>query len=179
MPENRFVVEGFLFSSEREAEAAKNEVRGINYIVSRTDMENPKNVLVVYNRIIDKGLLKTPIGLKFLREVQEMLFSSDEVDDSQIKPIPAIMEVSIERITPNIKKENKLTYKKKMINSIIINVIFVIAIIVMIVIAKNSKNVNIINYENRLKDQYSAWEESLNERESELKEREEMLKSLD
>lgn len=178
--ENKYVVEGFEFINDHQVNEAKSEVRGINYIVSRADMNNPKSVLVVYNRIIEKKLFKTPIGIKFLKEIQEMLLASNEIDDSLIKPIPVSLDLSYStsikvNVDPKEKEKKKLNYRTKMINSIVINVILIIVIILMFIITNNSKNVNIINYENRIKDQYSSWEEELNQRESIITERESEL----
>lgn len=175
MSDKKFVVEGFEFTNEQEVNTAQSELRGINYIVSRTDMNNPKSVLILYNKIIDKKLLKTPIGLKFLKEVQDMLLSSKEIDENLIKPIPTVLDVEItksELHNKALRNKGKSKYKRLMVNSIIVNVILIIVIIFMFIITGQSNNLNIINYENRIKDQYSSWEEELNQRESSLDQRE-------
>lgn len=175
MSEKKFVVEGFEFTNEQEVNTAQSELRGINYIVSRTDMNNPKSVLILYNKIIDKKLLKTPIGLKFLKEVQDMLLSSKEIDENLIKPIPTVLDVEITKSELHntvLRNKGKSKYKRLMVNSIIVNVILIIVIIFMFIITGQSNNLNIINYENRIKDQYSSWEEELNQRESSLDQRE-------
>lgn len=182
MSENRFVVEGFEFANEKEVDTAKSELRGINYIVSRTDMNNPKSVLILYNKLIEKKLFKTPIGHKFLKEIQDMILSSSEIDPSLVKPIPTALDIEISKAelsktNRTNKKSVSSKYKRLMINSIIINIILVIVIIMMFIITGNSNNINIINYENRIKDQYSSWEEELNQQESSLDERESILDS--
>ena len=182
MLENRFVVEGFEFTNEQEVNVAKSELRGINYIVSRTDMNNPKSLLVLYNKIIEKNLLKTPIGVKFLKEIQDMLLSSNEIDETLIKPIPTVLgaESSKAELLYKNKAERskkRSPYKKIMINSIVINIILIIVILFMFIITGNSNNLNIINYENRIKDQYSSWEEELSQQESSLDQRESIMDS--
>jgi len=167
MLRNKYVVEGFEFENEHQENIAKSEVKSINYIVSRTDMNNPKSVLVVYNRIIDKKLFKTPIGIKFLKEIQEMLLANSEIEESMIKPIPVVFDFS--PVNPDKPIKNpKQKYKKIMINSIVLNILLIVVIILIFIITSNSKNINIINYENRIKAQYSAWEQELNQRESVL-----------
>lgn len=158
MAVSKYIVEGFEFPNEQLADGARSELKGIDYIVSRTDMSNSKSVLVLYNSIIDKNLFKTPIGIKFLKEIQEMLIASNDIDEKSVKPIPVrLEELNVEKNT-----NEKTNYKKIMINSIIVNIILIFAIIIMYMIFSNSKNINIINYENRLKEQYSALESNIN-----------------
>lgn len=158
MEAEKYVVEGFEFPNEHEAKNAKSELKGINYVLSNTNMNNPKSVLTLYNRIIDENLFKTPIGIEFLKEIQEMLMASNEIDSSLIKPIP----VSSNTINTKNHVKEKPKYKRIMINSIAVNILLIIVIILMYVIIGNSKNVNIINYENRLKEQYSVLETEIN-----------------
>ena len=89
------------------------------------------------------------------------------MDTAYSKPVPVEADPVKKK-----KRNHRLSYKRKMINAVVINVILIIVIIAMFIISSNSKNLNIINYENRILDQYSSWEEELNERESQLNERE-------
>ena len=48
--------------------------------------------------------------------------------------------------------------------------ILAISVITMMFLASTADNVNILNYENKLLDKYSAWEQELEEREAAVKE---------
>ena len=65
----KYVVDGYCFKSQEEAAVAINEIEGIEYLRSRTNLKKPQNVLSVYDKIIDKELFKTPIGYGFLSKV--------------------------------------------------------------------------------------------------------------
>ena len=58
---------------------------------------------------------------------------------------------------------------------IIVNVALVIIIAAMAVIMMTSSNPTIIDYENKLQDKYSGWEEELSSREAVIKEKENQL----
>ena len=61
------------------------------------------------------------------------------------------------------------------IKAIIVNVVLVAVIAFMIIITLTSKNPNIIDYENKLQNKYSTWQEELESQEESIKEREEEL----
>ena len=67
-------------------------------------------------------------------------------------------------------------YRNRFINMVILNVICIILLVLFIIISTNSKNVNIINYRNRIDAEYmekednlARWAEELEARESALK----------
>ena len=66
-------------------------------------------------------------------------------------------------------------YKDKFIKMIIVNVALVIIIAAMAVIMMTSSNPTIIDYENKLQDKYSGWEEELSSREAVIKEKENQI----
>ena len=76
-----------------------------------------------------------------------------------------------------MKKKDAETspYRNRFINMVILNVICIILLVLFIIISTNSKNVNIINYRNRIDAEYmekednlARWAEELEARESAL-----------
>ncbi len=55
------------------------------------------------------------------------------------------------------------------------SLILLISVVSMLLLAATSDNVNILNYENKLIDKYSSWEQELEEREQAVKEQEQAL----
>lgn len=66
-------------------------------------------------------------------------------------------------------------YKSRFNKSVIINVALVIIIIVMIAITATSSNPNILNYETKLQDKYSSWQEELDRRQKVIEQKEKEL----
>lgn len=85
--EKKFIVDGYVFETERQANQAKRELEGIRYTKETLNMNDPDAVLSVYNRILQDKLFNTPIGYAFLRELQEYLIASPAVRNSEIHPI--------------------------------------------------------------------------------------------
>lgn len=182
------IVEGLLYGTTDEAKEALNEINGIKYVKSKTDMKNPHMVLNVYNKIQEKSLFKTPFGYNFLMDLREILLDSDEIDNSLIKPIKApdfsnsIKSEDFYEVQKKvkIKKENRKNkslnqdeevvnkYKSRFYNTLVLLIAVIVALISLIFIFTNSNNVNILNYKDRLDRYYTQkyqylvdWEDEL------------------
>ena len=180
--DEKYVVDGYIFSTEAEYMDALNEKKGVDYMKSRTNMNNIQNVKEVYEKILEKNIFKTQIGYNFMRELQEVLIKSSLVSNGEIKNIPVESKEEKRLLETNKQLRERINnieseYKNKFFNSIFLNFALVIVIIVIIVITMNSKNTNILNYKNRLDAEYTSKEDDLAQWEAELKEKEKMLES--
>ena len=163
-------------------EAEKKELEGIRYIQEQNNMEDMKTVLALYNKLSEKEIFHTPAGISFMSELREQLLAAPEIDNREI----AGYREGAQELTGSTKRmdsgeecriEQTLIreYRYKYYNSLLINLILAAALVIGFLITTDSKNVNIINYENQLLDKYSAWEEQLKERERIVTEREKEL----
>lgn len=183
MKNEKNTVDGYLFEDEEVLKEAKNELEGVEYLKKRTHYANPKNVLNIYNTVIEKKLFKTPVGYEFLRELQEYLYNNDAIDNEQINPIPVYIQKSgrrkirfdFSKIRRSVDKTSP--YRSKYINMVILNVIFIIFLILFVIISNNSKNLNIINYRARIDAEYTEKENNLAKWDQELSERERQLEN--
>jgi len=167
----RYNVNGFLFETEKEAEIAKRELEGIKYIQTKTDMENPEMVFQVYNNLIEQKLFETPIGYCFLNEIREYLLMIPAIENEDIKEIPVIhiKEKNLEKPEKEKpKKVKNINYKLRCMIFMTTTLILAISVITMMFLTSTSDNVNILNYENKIIDKYSTWEQELEARESAL-----------
>lgn len=170
-------VDGFEFSSRHDAIIAENELKGIEYLKKKTNMKNPRAVLSVYNKIVAEGLFHTPVGISFVRELQQFLIDNQEIDNNSILSIP------VEPLHAGISKKNMVdkvaqvfsnsrhAYRERLKVALVTNVVLVIVIIAMFVITTTSSNANILNYQEKLENKYAAWEQELTERENALNNR--------
>ncbi|MBQ6814634.1 MAG: hypothetical protein IJP13_03760 [Lachnospiraceae bacterium] len=193
MANDKLIVDGFVFKTKAEAMEAKNEYDGVMYMRSRTNINNPANVYAVYKSIIEKNVFKTPVGIRYLCELRDVLEKSGQYTEEQLAELPIPVAESKRVKAPKAKKEKsqlskrevirnmkaldiESSYRNKFINSVIINIILIIVIILVIAIANNSDNINVLNYRDRLEREYSDREDSLVQWEQQLKAREEALK---
>lgn len=182
-----FTVNGFLFENEEEAKAAEKEEEGVRYIKERIDFKNPEIVLKLYNKIVQQELFVTPVGLRFVMELQNFLLENASIDKESIEAIRIgkyiSREIKAEKNvleTPKEKKNQgkpKKDYKQPFHIALFFSIVFAMSVIGMFVIMKiSNNNVTIINYRNEIINEYENWESELKEKEKELKTWEKELK---
>ncbi len=180
------IIDGYVFVDRENGSIAKEEVQRINYISSKINEDNPEAVLSVYNKMIDSNTFLTPIGLEYLRRLQDYLYKRHDIDDSKIKDIPVMVSYvdihnqlnnkkDIERDERLSRKKKVKTFRKEYRNSLFLNLIMALMIIVMYLIVIKSDTPNMINYENAITNKYASWEQELTERESKIREKENEL----
>ena len=68
-----YKVRGYAFESLEQAQIAQKEVEKIRYIRSKTKMDDPDAVLQIYRKLILQDVFETPVGIEFLKGLQEYL----------------------------------------------------------------------------------------------------------
>lgn len=174
MADKVFVVSGIAFTSEDMAKEATNEANGVEYLKKRMDFKRPETVLETYKMVIEKGLFKTPVGYSFLLETRSKLLSAG-IDEADIPNITISNIATPKSKQKKTEKEIESAYKGRFINMLILDVVLLIAVILFAIVASNSKNINIINYKNRIDSQYKYIEQNLSEWSDELKVKEQNL----
>lgn len=181
----RFMVGGYEFASKEDAQIARDELNAIKYVSAKTNSKDPKQVYSLYNKIIERKLFSTQIGMNYLKSLQTFLYKSDEIPNDKIQPIPinveAQEEINLRRERIEFKSELRdlsikaAKYKNNFTRVMIVNAVLVIIIIAMFFILNTSSNPNIINYEVNIQNKYSQWQEQLQSQEESLKARENAL----
>lgn len=159
------IVDGFLFESLENANEARLEKEKITKLNDK--LKNCDNDLLykVYNKSLEKKTFKTPIGYAFLNDIRTKLISSD-YDPKEILPIPVLAnEVYLKPVVKEEPKSNKNSNNKWLY---LVIAMLVVVIISMFIIMGTSEKPTIINYENKLLNKYSAWEQDLNDREKQI-----------
>lgn len=190
---------GFVFRTKKEAELAQREIEGTKYLRQKLDMENPNAVFSIYQNLIEQDLFETPVGYCFLKELKDYLLMIPAISNEEVLAIPIRYpqteeeekkqkkeqkkeEQRKERQREKEKAKNKKEQKKEGKNYkgrcqffMVTSLILLISVVSMMLLAATSDNVNILNYENKLIDKYSSWEQELEEREQAVKEQEQAL----
>ena len=85
-------------------------------------------------------------------------------------------KVKTDRRKPAIKQDRRSVLQGNhpsiLFFSLFLNIVFIVMILIMFAMTLTSDSPNIINYKNKLENEYAKWEEDLTRREQELKERE-------
>lgn len=189
-------VDGFLFEDEEMAKLAKKEEEGIRFIKERTALNNPEVALKLYKKLLQQEIFVTPVGVRFLVELQNIALCSTYIPRDEIPPIPVsapegtqkeepatAVEKVVQKPVEAVKKANRKVdekvggnYKKSFYVALFFAIIFGISVLGMFVITEISgNNVNIINYREELLNEYSNWEQELKTEEERLEKWEALL----
>lgn len=181
----KHMVGGYEFNTKEDAQLAKDELNAIKYVSAKTNMKDPKQVYNLYNKIIERKLFSTQIGMNYLKQLQTFLYKSSEIPNDKIQPIPinADTQEALDKRKEQIEFKSELRnlsiqvakYRNNFIRAMVLNIILVIVIIAMFVILKTSSNPNILNYEVTIQNRYAQWQQELQSEEESLKAREQEL----
>lgn len=173
---------GFSFYTENDGRMAEAEQRKIEYLEERIDYTRSESIFHVYDKAIQEQLFKTPVGLLYLKKLQDFLLNQPNIEPERVKAIPLYdTYAEIQRKTPKQNKPNpqkirpKERQKAQFQISVVLNALLVLAIIAMFWISFNSEQPNIFNYERALLDKYASWEQELTAREQAVREKEREL----
>ena len=175
---------GFAFFTDNDARLAEAEQRKIEYLEARIDYTRPESILHVYDKAIDEQLFKTPIGLMYLKKMQDFLLDQPQIDSERVKAIP--LYDTFEDARKKRRQESEAAARERAIKrkeaktirfqiSAALNVLLILAICAMFIIMLNSNQPNILNYERAITDRYSSWEQELTAREQAIREKEREL----
>lgn len=178
--EEEFTVNGFLFGSKEDVEVAKQELSAIEYINHKIANRSGETILSVYQAALEKRMFCTPIGYSYLHKLQKRIEHAG-INKTQIPAVRLYQvynnnykdEIKPVRVVKRKKKKEKT--KQYLQNSIIANVILVILVLALFFISLTGNNPTIINYRNKVENEYSAWEQELDEREQAVREKEKSL----
>lgn len=175
-----YTAEGFSFVSEQDAKLAESEAAKIRYLEAHMDYANPNSILKIYKKAIDDRVFRTPVGILYLKELQNYLRGQTEIDQEQVLDIPMYQVYEEPKQKQNHRPRKRIEPAKEkksgtLTMSVILNLAMAAAILAMFVIALNSDQPNIINYENAITNRYASWEQQLTEREQAVREKERQL----
>ena len=182
-----WTINGFQFGSEKDANQAKSEELKIQKLEEKMDYRNPQMMLMVYKKAIENRIFKTPVGYEYLKQLQTTLKQSPLIRE-EVPPIPVNQVYNLRDSTAPVVEKVKGTQKPKKPpkekqefftrkTSICLNVVLVILVGVMFFISTTGSRPTILNYEKALQNKYAAWEQELEQREGELREKERAILS--
>lgn len=166
--EQELVVEGYRFATVADAETARMELKKIENLEQKLDYRRPQNVLLVYNRAVDNRVFLTPVGFSYLQKMQRELLKWG-VPADKVRPVP--LYATFSNKTANSRSirlsvaQRHPEYQGRFLASLLVNIVLVILVALMLVFAWNTDTPNIINYRQAIENEYSEWEQDLNQRE--------------
>lgn len=176
----KYTVNGFLFGDEEDVELANQELAAIQFIDKKIENRSGETILGVYEGALEKRMFRTPVGYCYLHDLQKRMLKLG-VKKERFSPVPMYQVFNDSYKTKEVpkriraKKKNQSPNQKKMRYSIWGNIILLLLVILLFVIAMTGETANAINYRRAITNEYSAWEEELNDRERVVREKEREL----
>jgi len=173
--EQKFIFQGFTFDDEKQLVLAKKEAEAIEYLRAKTDFGNMEQLLTLYNRILDRGMMETVIGNNFLKEIRKNLIHSGLFTEEQIRPVPPLPETKKrkKREEEQKKSRERILLEHAQRQNTILKIVcgFLVALVIgMFVITLTGKRSPLaIRYEEEIINKYASWAQELTERENLLR----------
>lgn len=172
--DKKFTFQGYTFDDEKQLIAAKKEAEAIEYLRSKTDFNNLNNLLKVYNRMLDRDMMETVVGIKFLEEIRGILVRSGMFKEEQIREVPPLKEEKKEKKRAEIQKRSRdrvLLEKSERQNTMLKITCFFLVVLVIgmfVITLTGVRSPLAIRYEEELINKYASWAEELSEKEEAL-----------
>lgn len=177
--EERLMVDGYLYGNEEDVKLAKEEKKTARYLETRINYEDIQTTLKIYNKAIRDRVFKTPAGLEFLKKMRyEMIKRGVPQENISGIPLHKVFSKEEEKKTVRIfQVEPKDDGTKELLRfSLWANLALIIIVIGMFVITIMGENVTVLNYRHKIENEYSLWQQELEEREAVIKEKEAELR---
>lgn len=163
--------QGHVFATEKQLLEAKKEAEAIEYLRAKTDFNRPEILIKLYNKLLDRDMMETEVGIDFLKEIRQRLLDSAMFKEEQLRPVPTLKkEVTGKRIKT---KEGQLLLKYQRQNALLkVTCLFFACIIIgmFVIVLTGRRSPLAIKYEEEIQNKYGAWADTLTEREERLAE---------
>lgn len=177
--EERLIVDGYLYGNEDDVKLAQEEKKTAEYLESKINYDDIQTTLRIYNKAIKDKIFKTPAGFEFLKKMRNEMIKRG-MPEENIGGIPLYKVFSKEEDNKPVRifqvKEKDDGSKEMLRFSLWANIALIILVIAMFAITIMGENVNILNYRYKIENEYSIWQQDLEEREAAIREKEAELR---
>ena len=186
-----YLVGGIAFTDIKQAKLAQIEQKRIEILDEKLNYNDIEAVANVYKKARDNRTFHTPIGITYMLRLYDWLMKNkyDDIDKMYVimdqEPVKAEVddleqgllserdELWKSRLEAQNKKMRETTARLR--TSFFVNIVLVVLVIVLFIISQTGNNPTVLNYKTKIINQYSAWEQELQEREQAVKEKEAQL----
>lgn len=119
----KYFVEGYEFDTVEEANQAKKELEAVKFMSAKTEKCPPQETLLLYKKIVNENMFKTPVGRGYLKILEEYLAANGMFDMKDGEKVARtavsnnkiiIKDSSAEAKKDNFGKADKVTSNKKL-----------------------------------------------------------------
>jgi len=183
-----YLVGGIAFTDIKQAKLAQIEQKRIEILDEKLNYNDIEAVANVYKKARDNRTFQTPVGITYILRLYDWLIKNNyegvdkmyvimeqepdkaNVDNLENGLLTERDELWKSRLENQKKKEWVLSNKLR--TSLWVNAVLVVLVILLFVISQTGNNPTILNYKTKIINQYSAWEQELEQREQAVEEKE-------
>lgn len=188
------IVEGFIFENEEEYQLALKDAEMFDILWDKIKKSDRSVAIELYETLLSSDKVKTVVGMYNVKMLQNYLIQNGYVSESEIIPIVGFVGRRVSttdamksyeysnrmKYMVNQKMNDKLEKYKATVSTLkVVVLILAVVIAVMFVVQANGGTANYASAKEAVIDEYSEWEQDLNDREKEVKEKEEELNSIE
>ena len=188
------IVEGFVFENEEEYQLALKDAELFDILWNKIKKSDRNVATELYDTLLTSDKIKTVVGMYNVKMLQNYLIQNGYVSESEIIPIVGFVGRRVSttdamksyeysnrmKYMVNQKVNDKLEKYKATVSTLkVVVLILAVVIAVMFVVQANGGTANYASAKEAVIDEYSEWEQDLNDREKEVKEKEEELNSIE
>ena len=188
------IVEGFVFENEEEYQLALKDAELFDILWNKIKKSDRNVATELYDTLLTSDKIKTVVGMYNVKMLQNYLIQNGYVSESEINPIVGFVgrKVSTTDAMKSYEYSNRMKYmvnqkindklekyKATIATLKVVVLILAVVIAVMFVVQANGGTANYASAKEAVIDEYSEWEQDLNDREKEVKEKEEELNSIE
>ena len=188
------IVEGFVFENEEEYQLALKDAELFDILWNKIKKSDRNVATELYDTLLTSDKIKTVVGMYNVKMLQNYLIQNGYVSESEINPIVGFVgrKVSTTDAMKSYEYSNRMKYmvnqkindklekyKATVATLKVVVLILAVVIAVMFVVQANGGTANYASAKEAVIDEYSEWEQDLNDREKEVKEKEEELNSIE
>lgn len=180
--EERLIVDAYLYGNDHDVKLAKEEKKTVAYLKTKIKYEDIQTTLKIYDKAIKERIFRTPVGFEFLKEMRyEMIKRGMPEENIQAIPLYQVFSKDAEERPVRIfqVKEKKDDSKNMLRLSLWANIAMFLLVVGMFVLTLFGDNTNILNYRYKIENEYSIWQQELEEREAVIREKEAELRLQD
>ena len=186
-----YLVGGIAFTDIKQAKIAQIEQKRIEVLDNKLNYNDIDAVANVYKKARDNRTFQTPVGINYMMRLYHWLKNNDYegidkmyvvIDMEAPKTQTDNLDKSVHVEHDNVWKSRMQAerHKRKEVSerlriSLIVNVVLVVLVILLFVISQTGSNPTILNYKTKIINQYTSWEQELEQREKIVEEKEAQL----
>lgn len=186
-----YLVGGIAFTDIKQAKIAQIEKKRIEVLDEKLNYNDMEAVANVYKKARDNRTFQTPVGINYMMRLYHWLKNNNYegidkmyvvMDMETAKPVTDPQDNDGRTERDNIwksrlqaEKHKRKEVVEKLRLSLVANAVLIVLVILLFVISQTGSNPTVLNYKTNIINQYTSWEQELEQREKVVEEKEAQL----